>query len=209
MKVLVVDDHAIVRAGLRGLLARLPGSELFEAASGEEALAVVRRLRPSLIVLDLNLPGLGGLELLRRIRVEDQSARVLVLSMHAEPLYAARAMEAGARGYVSKNAAPEELLLAIRKVSEGGRHIEGDIAQELAMQNIAAKDDPLAQLTARDLEILRHLAEGSSMTGISVALGISYKTAANACSQIKGKLGVGSTADLIRLAIGMGVAPTP
>ncbi|MBV9117250.1 MAG: response regulator transcription factor [Acetobacteraceae bacterium] len=203
---MLVDDHAIVRAGLRGLLATMARTELVEAATGEDALALVRAGRPDLVILDLNLPGIGGLELVRRLLVEDRTARLLVLSMHAEPLYAARAIEAGARGYLSKNAAPEELLRAVRKVAEGGRYIENDIAQELAVQTVSATR-PLGQLADRDLEILRSLAEGRSMTEIAGALGLSYKTVANACSQIKAKLGVARTADLIRVAIEMGVAP--
>ncbi|HJS87171.1 MAG TPA: response regulator transcription factor [Acetobacteraceae bacterium] len=205
MKILLVDDHSIVRAGLRGLLATRPRTELLEAATGEDALTLVRDTRPDLVILDLNLPGIGGLELLRRLLAGDRTARVLVLSMHAEPLYAARAMEAGARGYASKNIAPEELLRAVQKVAEGGRYIENDIAQELAMQTVSAAS-PLGQLADRDLEILRYLAEGRSMTDIAGALSLSYKTVANACSQIKAKLGVARTADLIRVAIEMGLA---
>ena len=205
MKILLVDDHSIVRAGLRGLLATRPRTELLEAATGEDALTLVRDTRPDLVILDLNLPGIGGLELLRRLLAGDRTARVLVLSMHAEPLYAARAMEAGARGYASKNIAPEELLRAVQKVAEGGRYIENDIAQELAMQTVSAAS-PLGQLADRDLEILRYLAEGRSMTDIAGALSLSYKTVANACSQIKTKLGVARTADLIRVAIEMGLA---
>jgi two-component system, NarL family, invasion response regulator UvrY len=206
MKILLVDDHSIVRAGLRGLLATIARTELVEAATGEEALALVRVARPDLVILDLNLPGIGGMELVRRLLAEDKTVRLLVLSMLAEPLYAARAIEAGARGYMSKNAAPEELLRAVRKVAEGGRYIENEIAQELAMQTVSATN-PLDQLADRDLEILRFLAEGRSMTEIAGALGLGYKTVANACSQIKGKLGVARTADLIRIAIEIGVAP--
>ncbi len=206
MKVLLVEDHSIVRAGLRGLLATIPGIVTFEAATGPDALALMRDARPELIILDLNLPGIGGLELLRRLRTEDQTARILVLSMHAEPLYAARAIEAGAKGYVSKNAAPEELLGAVRKVAGGGRYIENEIAQKLAIQN-ASVTNRLGRLGSRDLEILRHLAAGRSMTEIAAALGIGYKTVANTCGQIKAKLGVSRTADLIRLAIEIGVSP--
>jgi two-component system, NarL family, invasion response regulator UvrY len=206
VKILLVDDHAVVRAGLRGLLATMSRTELVEAATGEDALALVRAARPDLVILDLNLPGIGGLELVRRLLAENRTARLLVLSMHAEPLYAARAIEAGARGYLSKNAAPEELLRAVRKVAEGGRYIENDIAQELAMRTVSATN-PLGQLADRDLEILRYLAEGRSMTEIAGALGLSYKTVANACSQIKAKLGVARTADLIRIAVEMSVAP--
>lgn len=205
MKVLLVDDHAVVRSGLRRLLADLPRAEVGEAATGREALAAVRDAPPDLVVLDLNLPGLGGLELLRRLLLEHPAARVLVLSMHAEALYASRALRAGASGYLSKNASPEELLEAVRRVAEGGRYIEAEIAQELALQ-LAAAEGPLERLSGRDLEILRLLGDGRGLAEIADALGVSYKTVANACTGIKAKLGVTRTTDLVRLAIEMGVA---
>jgi DNA-binding NarL/FixJ family response regulator len=125
--------------------------------------------------------------------------------MHAEPLYATRAMELGARGYLSKNASADELLTAVRRVLEGGRYIENEIAQELALQT-ATPAHGLRDLTERDLEIMRLLAEGMSLAEIADALGIGYKTVANACSHIKAKLGVTRTNDLIRLAMSLGVA---
>ena len=205
MKILLVDDHAVVRSGLRRLLADLPRAEVAEAANGREALAAVRLGRPDLVVLDLNLPGLGGLELLRRVLLEHPAVRVLVLSMYAEALYATRALRAGASGYLSKNASPEELLHAIRRVAEGGRYIEAEIAQDLALR-AAAAEGPLERLSARDLEILRLLGDGRGLAEIADALGVSYKTVANACTAIKAKLGVARTADLVRLAIELGVA---
>lgn len=206
MKILLVDDHAVVRSGLRRLLADLPRAEVAEAANGREALAAVRAGRPGLVVLDLNLPGLGGLELLRRVLLEHPAARVLVLSMYAEALYAARALRAGASGYLSKNASPEELLHAVRRVAEGGRYIEGEIAQELALQAASAEGEgPLERLSERDLEILRLLGDGRGLAEIADALGVSYKTVANACTAIKAKLGVARTAELVRLAIELGV----
>jgi two-component system, NarL family, invasion response regulator UvrY len=205
VKVLLVDDHAIVRSGLRRLLAALPGVEISEAANGREALAVVRAERPALVMLDLNLPGLGGLELLRRIIAEHPEARVVVLSMHAEALYAARALRAGAAGYLSKNASPEELLEAVRRVADGGRYVEAEIAQGLALQG-AADGQLMERLSERDLEIMRLLGDGQGLSNIAVALGVSYKTVANTCSQIKAKLGVARTADLVRLSIDRGVA---
>lgn len=206
MKILLVDDHAVVRSGLRRLLADLPRVELCEAATGREALAAVRAGRPELVVLDLNLPGLGGLELLRRVLQEHPAARVLVFSMHAESLYAARALRAGASGYLSKNASPEELLQAVRRVAEGGRYIEGEIAQDLALQAAAAEgEEPLERLSGRELEILRLLGDGRGLAEIADALGVSYKTVANACTGIKAKLGAARTADLVRLAIEAGV----
>jgi len=205
VKILIVDDHAIVRGGLKRLLATLPETAIQEAANGRDALALYRDERPDLVLLDLNLPGIGGLELLRRLLLIDKTARILIFSMHAEAIYAGRALQAGALGYVSKNAAPDELLAAARKVADGGRYIENEIAQELALQTVAG-GDPLTQLTERDLEILRLLGEGKSLTEIADALGVGYKTIANTSSQIKGKLGVTRTADLIRLSIEMGVS---
>jgi two-component system invasion response regulator UvrY len=203
MKTLLVDDHAIVRAGLRRLLATVPGIEIIEAASGRDALIVVRAERPDLVLLDLNLPGIGGFELLQRIVTEHEAARVLVLSMHAESLYASRAMQAGARGYMSKNASPEELLEAVRRVGDGGRYIEAEIAQELATRT-QDSSHPMKQLSERDLEIVRLLGEGRSLAEIAEALGVGYKTVANTCSQIKAKLGVSRTADLVRLSFEFG-----
>ena len=152
MKVLVVDDHAIVRAGLKRLLATLPNVEVRETATGRDALAAYREERADIVLLDINLPGIGGLELLGRILLLDKTARVIMFSMHAEAVYAGRALQAGAFGYVSKNAAPDEVLAAVRKVADGGRYIENEIAQELALQP-APGSDPMKQLTERDLEI--------------------------------------------------------
>jgi two-component system, NarL family, invasion response regulator UvrY len=204
LKVLLVDDHAIVRAGLRRLFAALPEVWIIEAATGREALATVRAERPALILLDLNLPGLGGLELLRRVLIEHPEARVVVLSMHAETLYATRALRAGAMGYLSKNASPEEMLEAVRRVMEGGRYVETDIAQELALQT-SGPANAMEHLTERDIEIMRLLGDGRSLSNIADALGVSYKTVANTCSQIKAKLGVARTADLVRLSVEKGV----
>ena len=202
MKILIVDDHAIVRDGLSRLLATDGDHEVKLAATGREALILARSFRPSLVILDLNLPGLGGLELLRRL-VAIEAGRILVLSMHAEPLYARRSLEAGAHGYVSKNAAPDELLAAVRRVAAGGRYVEAEIAQALAL---GAGAETLNALSPRELEIMRLLAAGSSLAEIADALGASYKTIANTCTLIKSKLGVARTADLVRLAIETGVS---
>lgn len=204
MKILLVDDHAIVRAGLRRLLAAVTAGEILEASSGRDALALLRDARPGLVILDLNLPGIGGLELLRRLVQEDRTARILVFSMHAEPLYAARALEAGAGGYVSKNAPPDEILRAIRQVAEGGRYIEAAIAQELALRT-AAPGHSLPRLSEREMEILRLLAAGKSLGEIAEALGAGYKTIANTCTQIKAKLGVTRTSELVRLSVELGI----
>ncbi len=161
------------------------------------ALALTKKL--DLILLDLNLPELGGLELLERLLQVSQAA-VLVLSMHAEPFYVTRTLEAGAQGYISKAAPPEELLNAIRKVTAGGRYIEAELAQMLAAQPDAAGPS-LEQLSSRDMELLRLLGAGRTLSEIADALGLSYKTVANTCSAMKAKLGVARTADLVRLAV--------
>ena len=203
MKLLLIDDHAIVRDGLRRLLAAAISAEILEAADGREALALVRRAPPALVILDLNLPGLGGVELVRRM--VQAGARVLVFSMHAEPLYVSRALDAGAAGYVSKNIAPDELIAAVHKVLAGGRYVEQAIAQQIALSS-GAGPTSIGQLTARELEIMRLLGQGRSLAEIAGALGLGYKTMANTLSLMKAKLGVGRTADLVRLAVETGVS---
>ncbi len=203
MRILLVDDHAIVRTGLRRLLAMVSDAEILEAKTGREALAMAKAQSLDMIILDLNLPELGGLELLSRLR-QSGSMPILVLSMHAEPIYVTRALEAGAQGYVSKNASPDELLTAIRQVGGGGRYVEQEIAQTLVHSTTQVAS--LAQLAPRDLEILRHLAAGRSLGEIADALGLGYKTIANNCSLIKTKLGVTKTADLLRLALEAGMS---
>jgi two-component system invasion response regulator UvrY len=202
LNILLVDDHAIVRDGLRRLLEAATGNTVFEAADGPAALSAVASQRIDLVILDLNLPGLGGLELLRRL-IELGRFKVLVLSMHAEPLYAARALDAGADGYMSKNASPDELLTAIQRVGGGGRYVENEIAQALAL--VGPPGASIGQLTAREMEIMRLLALGRSLSEMAEALGVAYKTVANTCSQMKSKLGVLRTADLVRLAIETGI----
>jgi DNA-binding NarL/FixJ family response regulator len=204
MNILIVDDHAIVRAGLRRLLRGLFHGEVLEASTGREAVALARGGSLDLVLLDMNLPELGGLELLGRLAVVAPDLPVLVLSMHAEPLYVTRALDAGARGYVSKNIAPDELVTAIKQVAAGGRYIEGELAQALVL-NEAQASEPLEQLSSRDLEIMRLLARGHSLSEIADALGLSYKTIANTCTQIKVKLGVNRTADLVRLGLEAGI----
>ena len=201
MNILLIDDHAIVRAGLHQMLGTMLDATVHEAADGEAALAALATLRPDLVLLDLELPGLGGLALLPRLTAT--GLRVLVLSMHTEPVYAQRALGGGALGYVSKNTAPEELLSAVRAVAGGRRYLEQRIAQELALQRVEA-GGRLHRLTDRDLEITRHLAAGRSLQEIADILGVSYKTVANTTGLIRAKLGMARTAHLIRWAIETG-----
>jgi len=206
MKLLIVDDHPIVRSGLRRLLLNVAHVEITEAANGQEAIAAYKEQRPDLVILDLNLPGIGGLEVLSRLRIENPKVRVLAVSMHDNPLYVARVLEAGACGYVSKSVPPDQLLEAVRRVAAGLTYIEHEIAQEMALWQVRGTSDPLKQLSPRDLEILRLLADGSSLTEIAETIGLSYKTVANHCTQLKAKLATPRTADLIRLAISYGLS---
>jgi DNA-binding NarL/FixJ family response regulator len=203
MSILLVDDHALVRAGLARLLASVVDRRVIEAANGRDALALARAHRPALVILDLNLPGLGGLELLRRLMLLGE-APILVLSMHAEPLYARRALEAGAAGYATKNISPDELVTAVRRILAGGRYVESELAQALATQESGGANG-FDSLSPRELEIMRLLAKGASLAEIAAAIGVGYKTVANIASQMKSKLGVSRTADLVRLAVETGV----
>ncbi|HJS46011.1 MAG TPA: response regulator transcription factor [Rhizomicrobium sp.] len=203
-RLLVIDDHAIVRSGIRRLLSERPDIEVFEAASGEEAMSAVLDLAADLIVLDLNLPGLAGLELLRRLVRTVPKVPVLIFSQHAEAIYATKALEAGAQGFISKNALPEEFLEAVDAVLGGGIAVEKSIQREMAIRDLA-EDAYLRPLTERDIEILRLLAAGNSLSEIAAKLGIAYKTVANTLGRIKEKLGAGQTSDLVRIAIGRGL----
>ena len=149
MKILIVDDHFVVREGVCRLLSRVPDISIREAASTQDALLAFREDRPDLVLLDLNLPNSSGLELLRRLILEDKKIRVLVFSMHAEPNYVVEALEAGARGYVSKSAPVEELTTAIRRVADGGQYIERDIASNLTRY---IGNDPFQRLMALEID---------------------------------------------------------
>ncbi len=205
MKILIVEDHPIVRSGLRKLLAAEAGEEIQEAASGQEALAIFKAWRPAVTILDLNLPGLGGLGVIERLKAIDPEARILVLSMHDDPMHVTRALQAGAIGYVTKNAQPGEIIDAVRRVARGRTYVEHAIAEELVFSSIHPQPLPLTDLSTREIEVLRLLAQGRRLSEIAETVGISQKTAANSCSRIKSKLGAASIADLIRIALRSGL----
>ncbi len=200
MKVLIVDDHAVVRQGVQRLLSAIPDSVVLEAATAHEALALARKEIPDVVILDINLEGASGLELLRRLRIENPALRILMFSMHTEAIYASRALKAGAYGYVCKSVGSEELVTAVQRVAEGQRYLDSSMAGELVMSSVRS-DDPLGKLTNREIEILRLLGEGKSLQGIAEAIGIAYKTVANTCGRIKEKLDLPRTSDLIRFSI--------
>ncbi len=200
MKILVVDDHAVVREGVLRLLAALPDAEVTGVESAQEALARFKAQPYDVYVLDINLKDSSGLELLRRLRIERPGARVVIFSMYSEIAYAMSARRAGALGYVSKSAPAEELLAAVKKAARGEAFVDEQTAHELADASLAPAD-AVKLLSNRELEILRLLGEGKSLSDIADTLDIAYKTVANTSSRIKEKLGLDRTGDLIRLAI--------
>ncbi len=199
MKILLVDDHAVVLDGVRRLLQTSLKAEILQASSGEKAIDMAAIDKPDLILLDLNLGGMGGLEVIQRVKKYSNPPRIVVLSMHTEPAYISQALKAGADGYVSKAADAEEVVTAVETVLSGNCYIEADLRAKLGP---GSDGDPLDKLTARELEILRLLGRGESLNAIADVLGIAYKTVANTCTQMKHKLGLERTADLIRVALG-------
>lgn len=200
MKILIIDDHEVLRQGVRRLLRSISGAEVHEAGTAHEALAKVRQLMPSVIVLDINLAGSSGLELLQRLKAEQRNARVVMFTMHAEPSYVGRALRAGAIGYVSKSAPAAELVTAVRRAADGQRYVDSELAKELLFST-QDEADPVEKLTNREVEILRLLGQGKSLAEIAATFGIAYKTVANSCTRLKEKLDLERTADLIRYSI--------
>lgn len=206
VRVLLVDDHAVVRAGYRALLQSAPEIEVAaEADSGELACRRFAELAPDVVIMDLSLPGIGGLEATRRIVQRDAAARVLVFSMHEDPMFVERALAAGARGYVTKSSAPRVLVAAVKQVAAGGRYIGGDVEARLAFERVRSGDTPLMDLSTREFEIFCLLAEGVTSADIAKRLSLSQKTVANYGTQLKTKLNVASAAELTRLAIRHGI----
>ncbi|MDD2722914.1 MAG: response regulator transcription factor [Methylovulum sp.] len=202
IRILLVDDHAIVRAGYRALLAKQPGLEVVaEAADGNQAYQQFKDCQPDVVITDLSLPGISGLEVIARIKQRDAKAKILVFSMHQNPSFAMQATRAGALGYVTKSSPPEVLLRAIHEVHAGRHSLSADIAQALAMAQLGTERVALDSLTGREFEILRLLVEAKSTEDIAQTLNISPKTVANSHYLIKRKLGVGSDIELTRLAI--------
>jgi DNA-binding NarL/FixJ family response regulator len=206
ISVLLVDDHAVVRAGYRLLLDNAPDIDVIaEAETGEAACRLFADRSPDVVIMDLSLPGIGGLEAIRRICARDPQAKVLVFSMHEDSVFVEQALKAGAQGYITKRSAPEVLVEAVRDVAKGKAHLDPEIAQRLAFQKTRGRATPFGALSGREFEIFCLLAEGLNVNDIAARLSLSYKTVANYSSQIKNKLEVGSVAELARLAIRHGL----
>jgi DNA-binding NarL/FixJ family response regulator len=201
MRILIVDDHAIVVSGCRALLAAEPDIEMLEASDAESGEQVFLTEAPDVCILDINLPGVSGFELARRMLAHAASARIIMFSMNDDPVFAVRAIETGAKGYVSKSGDPHDLVEAIREVGKGGVYLPSSIARNIAFAGRSLANGPLAKLTTREIEILRLLGAGKSLTEIAWMIQVSYKTIANTSSTMRQKLGVRSSAELVRLAI--------
>jgi DNA-binding NarL/FixJ family response regulator len=199
MRILVVDDHLVVREGIARLLrAAIASLELHTASDAAEALSVYSARPFDVVIVDLNLPGADGFSLLQDLFACDDRVRVLVFSMHAHTGYAVRALRLGARGFVSKSAPAEELITAVKAIADGSRYIESHIAAAIAL-NEEHIDGP--KLTERESEILRLIGEGKSIREIAVDMGRAYKTVSNTCGNIKAKLGVRRSVDLVRVSL--------
>jgi DNA-binding NarL/FixJ family response regulator len=206
MRVLIVDDHRIVASGCRALFAGDPEVDILDAPDAESGERAFDENAPDICVLDINLPTVSGFELARRLLARDGSARVIMFSMNDDPVYAARAIEIGAKGYVSKAGDPQDLVEAIHEVAKGGVYLPPAMARSLAFAKPSFARNPLSKLTAREMEILRLLSAGKSLSEIAWLIHSSYKTVANTSSIMRHKLGVRTSAELVRFAIESGVA---
>ena len=210
LRILIADDHGVVREGLKRLLeSTSPLWAVSEAGSGFQALELLRREAFDLAIFDLSMPGMSGLDLLRRVRADHPRLPVLMLSMHAEDQYALRAYKAGANAYVTKDAATNELIDAVRKVAAGGIYVSRSLAERMVLQlnHTDAERPALQQLSDRELDVLRRLVAGQRPTEIAQALHLSIKTVSSHKSRIQDKLGLPSTAALVRYGLEHGLAP--
>jgi two-component system invasion response regulator UvrY len=207
IRVLLVDDHAVVRTGFRLLLQSNPDTQVVgEADSGESACQRYLELTPDVVVMDLAMPGMGGLEALRRIRAHHPQARVLALSAHDDPAHARRALREGARGFLSKRSAPEALLEAINAVASGQRYIEAALAQKLALDDAEGHGkSAIERLSEREFEVFVRLAGGATVQRIADDLKLSASTVGTHLYNIKQKLGVHNQAELTLIAIRNGL----
>jgi DNA-binding NarL/FixJ family response regulator len=204
--ILLVDDHAVVREGYRAVIEKQPGLKVVaEASDGAEAYRLFKATSPDLVVVDLTMPGVGGVEAIRRIRQWDRNARLLVFTMHQSAAFAVQAIRAGARGYVTKTSPPEALIRAIHDVFAGRIALSPDIDHKLALSKLGDEAVAVEVLTAREFEVLRMLLAEQTAEEIAALLHISAKTVSNLHSLIKTKLGVNSDIELVRLALRQGL----
>jgi DNA-binding NarL/FixJ family response regulator len=210
IQVILVDDHAVVRAGFRMLLSTSESIDVIaEADRGEQAIQLIRRQHPDVIVMDLSMPGLGGLETIRRICSRDEKMKILVFSVHNEQVYVTRALTAGARGYITKNSAPEILIKAIDKIVQGEIYIETGLTGKQNDHNIVSDNNTpnykaiISAFSSREFDVFLLLAKGLTAYKIADELCLGYKTIANYSTQVKKKLQVSTLIELEHIALAL------
>ena len=206
IKVLLTDDHEVVRAGYARLLESTPDIDVIaEASSGEEACTGYFECRPDVLIMDLNMPGMGGLEACRRIMARDPKANILVFSVHENEIMLERALDVGVKGYISKRSASQVMIQAVRQVAAGDVYVGEEMMSHLIGQRKSVDSRQLKDLTPREFEVFRLLADSKSVNDIAVLLNLSPKTVGHHMTHIKTKLGIANIAGLTRLAMRLGI----
>jgi two-component system invasion response regulator UvrY len=208
IRVMLVDDHALVRMGFSMLLADAQVEVVAEAGSGEQACQDYARVQPDVVVMDLSMPGMGGLEALRRLLAQDPKARVLVLSAHEDTAHPRRALRAGALGYLAKRSAPDALIAAVSALARGERYVDAQTAQSLALAQIDGESSPADTLSEREFSVFLQLARGLSVAKIAENLKLSPSTVGTHLYHIKQKLGAGNQSALTLVALRWGLIET-
>jgi len=206
IRVLIADDHDVVREGYQGMLAQAPDIEVVaSAASGEQAISQYRKTQPDVVLMDLSMPGMGGMEAARRIRNHDAGARIIMLTMHDSEVYLGQAVDSGISGYLTKTNNADTIVQAVRQVAAGHKYFGAEMSDQLASIGASGQGGVLGRLSQREFEIFLHVAAGQTAEEAAATLNISPKTARNNLSIIKQKLGVTATTELTRLAIRHGL----
>ena len=206
-RVLLVDDHAVVRKGLKQILEEaVVDLQIAEAADGSEAIMIVKQSSWDALILDISLPGLSGLDVLKRIHAERKKLPILVLSMYPEEQYGIRVLRAGASGYLTKSCAPEKLVEALEHILEGGRYVSSKLAEKLVLElNDRVDDEPHQVLTDREFQVMRMIASGKTVSVIAGELSLSAKTISTHRSRILAKMHMKNSAELTHYAVRRGL----
>lgn len=206
IKLILVDDHEVVRSGLRRLLDLNKRIEVIaEADSGEQAYQYYGEMKPDILVMDISMPGMGGLESARRIIKRYPSAKIIIFSAYQTASFASQALKSGVKGYVAKNGPAQDLIRAVLEVASGKTFLSAEVAQAIALETLSGQGDPIHLLTGREFEVFRLLASGKTVEDVAEMLIISQKTVANYYTSIKQKLGVVSPIDMVRFAMRHGL----
>jgi len=206
INVMLVDDHAVVRMGFKMLLESAPDIRVVaEAESGEQAVKMYMKHHPDVVVMDITMPGIGGLEAIERIMAKDSAARILVLSAHEDSVHPKRVLKAGAMGYLTKRSAAEELIKAIRSVAGRKMYLEASIAQQMAIQQLSGESNPVDVLSAREFEVFMALAKGKTTNEIAETLCLSPRTVGTHLYNIKQKLNANNSAEIALIAMRAGL----